>query len=247
VVVPKPGTFWMGDGEERRKEVSRSFAIAAKEVTVAQFCKFRKGHPVSKEYAPSDECPVNSVSWHEAAAYCNWLSMEEGIPKDQWCYEMDEEGPGGRVLKMAPDYLQRTGYRLPTEAEWEYACRAGSETKCSFGGLHDLLGNYAWFEGNSGGKTHPVGTLRPNDLGLFDILGNAIEWCQDRAFARRDKYSKDIEDEQDIISIDFRDFRVLRGGSFGYLVTSVRSAFRDARATEDRIIDVGFRPARTFP
>ena len=137
------------------------------------------------------------VSWYDAAAYCNWLSEQEGIPKEQWCYEPNKDGKYAEGMKMAPNYLKRTGYRLPTEAEWEYACRAGSEAGYSMGESEDLLGKYGWFQQNSLGKSHPVGSLKSNDLGLFDMHGNAWEWCQDayKAYGKGEdgKSSEDIE------------------------------------------------------
>ena len=89
-----------------------------------QFLEFRKEHEYVKRYAPSSDCPVNMVTWYEAVAYCNWLSEHEGIPKEEWCYLPSSSGKYEAGMKMASNYLQRTGYRLPTDAEWEYACRA---------------------------------------------------------------------------------------------------------------------------
>jgi hypothetical protein len=180
MIIPKPGVFWMGEGKERhRRRIGRSFAIASKEVTVRQFLRFRQSHRYDKQYAPSRDCPVTMVTWYEAAEYCNWLSKQEGIPKEQWCYLPNEAGKYAAGMKMAANYLQRTGYRLPTEAEWEYACRAGAETGYSFGEPEDLLGKYAWYIRNALSKSHPAGRLRPNDQGLFDMHGNAWEWTQD--------------------------------------------------------------------
>src|SRR5262249_22205987 len=151
------------------------------EVTVAEFLRFRKEHHYYKpSSAPTPDCPVNEVTWYDAAAYCNWLSEKEGIEEDQWCYLPNEKKKYAEGMKLAPDYLKRTGYRLPTEAEWEYACRAGSETDWSHGEAEDLLSKYAWYASNAQNKTHPTGSLRPNDLGLFDLHGDVWEWCQDK-------------------------------------------------------------------
>ena len=241
VVVPKPGEFWMGEGKERhRQQIGRSFAIASKEVTVDQFLRFRKDHEYVKEYAPTGDCPVNMVSWYDAAAYCNWLSEQEGIPKEQWCYVPNEEGKYAEGMKMAPNYLQRTGYRLPTEAEWEYACRAGAETGYSFGESEDLLGKYAWFDANSLSRSHPVGSLKPNDLGLFDMHGNAWEWCQDAYEAVGAGGGKTTEDIRD------NNKRVFRGGSFDHHAANERSAYRGWSLPAAHDDDVCFRPARTL-
>src|ERR1700732_7075 len=97
------------------------------------------------------------VTWYDAAAYCNWLSEQQGIPKEQWCYVPNKEGKYAAGMKMAANYLKRTAYRLPTEGEWEYACGAGAETAFSFGEADDLLGKYAWWSANSLSKSHPVG------------------------------------------------------------------------------------------
>ena len=83
-------------------------------------------------------------------------------------------------MKTVPDFLDRSGYRLPTEAEWEYACRSGAVTSRYYGGSVELLGQYAWYNQNSKDRAWPCGLVKPNDLGLFDMLGNVYEWCQEQ-------------------------------------------------------------------
>jgi formylglycine-generating enzyme required for sulfatase activity len=121
---------------------------------------------------------MNGMNWYEAAAYCDWLSEEEGLPK---CYLPNQSGSYGEGMTIPADFLKRTGYRLPTEAEWEYACRSGTITSRYYGFSTDLLGKHAWYRGNSQEHAHPGGSLLPNELGLFDMLGNVWEWVQDRA------------------------------------------------------------------
>jgi len=263
VVIPGPVEFLMGsppseagrtggpEGQielQHKKRIGRSFAMAAKEVTVEQFLRFRQGHSYNKQYAPTADCPINAVMWYEAAAYCNWLSQQEGIPQEQWCYEPNDKNEFAEGMKPKPNYLGLEGYRLPSEAEWEFACRAGAVTSRCYGESEDLLGKYAWLTKNSQNRWMvPGGTLKPNDLGLFDMLGNTLEWCQEQftyyspvpgGGASEDKeYKEDIKSNLS---------RVLRGGLFDYQAVVVRSALRDWNLPSIRLDYVGFRPARTF-
>src|SRR5262249_37344418 len=109
------------------------------------------------------------------------LSRKEGLPQDQWCYLPNKSGRLADGMQLAPNYLQRTGYRLPTEAEWEYACRVGAVTSRYYGESEELLEKYAWYVKNSAQRTWPVGILKPNDFGLFDMHGQVEVWCQDEA------------------------------------------------------------------
>src|SRR5262249_42010973 len=138
-------------------------------------------------------------------------------------------------------------YRLPTEAEWEYACRAVAVTSRYYGQSEELLGKYAWYLQNAKERTWPVGGKKPNDWGLFDMHGNVLNWCQERSASYpRGEEGKVFDDMEDSLNIDSQERRLLRGGSFTYLRVDVRSAHRDGVAPADRNDFIGFRPARTL-
>lgn len=260
VVIPGPVEFELGtpateagraggpkDPTEmlHKKRIGRSFTIAAKEVTLAEFRKFRPEHRYYEQYAPTEDCPVSNLSWYDAVAYCNWLSKEEGIPEKEWCYEGNAQGNFAEGMKVRRNYLQRTGYRLPTEAEWEYACRGGAMTSRYYGESEELLGKYAWYTTNSLNRwLLPGGSLKPNDLGLFDMLGNALEWCHDPVLLYASGDDKEFAmDEKDVSNTSSR---AVRGGSFYNLAVVVRCGLRYKYAPADHFFNVGFRPARTF-
>src|SRR5579871_2090932 len=229
-----------------KRRIGQSFAIATHEVTVEQFLRFRKNHRYGKEQAPTSDCPVIGVNWYDAAEYCNWLSAKEKLPTTEWCYEPNPEKHFAAGMRLAPDSWKRTGYRLPTEAEWEYACRAGSLTSRHYGETEELLEKYAWYSKNSlARRTLPVGSLMPNDWGLFDMLGNAAEWTQDPEGEYLDAWGKPTADQQRTITDSFP--RILRGGAFNNVPWLVRSATRFNYVPTNRTNNVGFRLARTLP
>ena len=226
-----------------RERIGRTFALAAKSVTLEQYRQFDDGYQLSAVYTRTADLPVVGTSWHQAAAYCNWLSKEEGIDKDQWCYEIKD----GQVTKLKANYLSLTGYRLPTEAEMEYATRAGAVTARYYGETEDLLPKYAWYTKNSQEKTWPVGSLKPNDLGLFDVQGNVFTWCQESYEAYpAPKDDEAYDDKEDVLSIDTPKSRVLRGGSFLNQASNVRPAYRALNVPTSQSVRYGFRPARTL-
>jgi formylglycine-generating enzyme required for sulfatase activity len=256
VVIPGPVRFVMGspateqgrsmDGElQHKKRIGRTFALAATPVTKEQFLRafpnFGEVILTEAKHYPDPTCPMGAVQWHEAAAYCNWLSEQEGIAKDQWCYEQDEQK---KVTKMKKNYLRLTGYRLPTDAEMEYACRAGAVTSRYYGETEELLGKYAWYGPNSKELTWPVGSKKPNDLGLFDMHGNVGVWCQDRVPNAKEDLV--LEDKEDVVGLVSTTNRIVRGGTFESPARAIRCAFRLGTLPLVRLLGLGFRPARTF-
>ena len=157
------------------RRINRSFAIATTTVTAEQYRTYDPEYGVgfTTDWLRSPDLPAIGMNWFMGALYCNWLSEQEGIPADQYCFSIK-----GQTCKLKKNYLNLNGYRFPTEAEMEYATRSDSVTTRYFGETAELLPHYAWYEGNSQQKFWPVGTRKPNDFGLFDTHGNVFTWCQ---------------------------------------------------------------------
>jgi formylglycine-generating enzyme required for sulfatase activity len=222
------GSFIMGTDDGRpdeapaHKEELEGFWMGKYEVTNAQYRKYKPDHDSKKNDGGSlnaDENPVVFVSWEDAVDFTKWLSAK---------------GQGQ--------------FSLPSEIQWEYACRAGSSSEYFFGDDPDMLENYVWYAENSvagfkllggHGVSHPVGKLKPNAFGLYDMLGNVWEWCIDgydkfAYFKKRENHKSDR-------------YRVLRGGSFLSSSEYLRCATRHWSATGERsrMEDYGFRVVRT--
>jgi formylglycine-generating enzyme required for sulfatase activity len=215
------GEFVMGENTDdkfatdterpaHRVTIPCNFALGSFPVTVGEFRRFHCGHAPGE----TDDLPVVRVSWHEAVAYCEWLTLQSG-----------------------------RSFRLPTEAEWEFACRAGSRTPFAPG--HEISpaqANYFYDENGlriGAGRRTPVGHYAPNAFGIFDLHGNVCEWVAD---AWHPDYHGAPADGR-VWTDAGADRHVIRGGAWDYLPRLLRSAWRDWRPMDCRADNIGFRVA----
>ncbi|MDR3636062.1 MAG: SUMF1/EgtB/PvdO family nonheme iron enzyme [Isosphaeraceae bacterium] len=245
------GRFMMGspDSDEpndrppHEVRITRPFYLAIHEVTQAEWRALMNERPNPSWFARNADGsgrdkvagldtgrhPVEIVSWADAVLFCNRLSVKEGLVP-YYRIEGDKVAvpePGGK------------GYRLPTEAEWEYAVRDGARGNWFFGASPTMLGRYAWFSENSDERTHPVGEKSPNDFGLFDVYGNVAEWCWDWDGPYGAEPQSDPTGPPDGL------YRVIRGGGWNAYRADIGSARRFALQPDERHKDTGFRVART--
>jgi len=266
-----PGTFQMGDptgGDmtwaqpQHSVTLTKGFYMGIYEVTQEQWTAVMTGsdNNAAPSYFTNDadpnevqlKRPVEQVTWFDAIEFCNLLSERAGLTK---VYTINgETRDNGQITAatVTADW-SKSGFRLPTEAEWEYACRAGTSTQWSFGNTDANISNYAWWgydtdsnEGaNANEKTHQVGKKTANPWGLYDMHGNVWEWCWDLY----DDYDATVASQTDpkeplSPTGNYSTVRVLRGGSWLDSAASSRSAYRDCRYPDFGSSIIGFRVVR---
>ena len=256
------GSFNMGsnDGDIDEKPVHMvsvgEFYISPTEVTVGEFRQFvsATGYRTDAEkgdgafvwdgsewgqksdaswknpyVTQTDAHPVTCVSWNDAVAYCNWKSQVEGLMP---CYS----GIGGNITCN----FSANGYRLPTEAEWEYAARGGDNSRGYIYSGSNNVNEVGWYDGNSGMKTHPVGQKKANEMGLYDMTGNVLEWCWD--WYDEDYYSS--SPSRDPYGPPSGSWRVFRGGSWNIGLERLRCTDRIGSGPGYSDYSFGFRCVR---
>lgn len=186
-----------------------------------------------------DDDPAFGINWFDAVSYCRWLTAQVINSQTTQCYDnpatLHKDSQGNPQYDRV--YLERGGFRLPTEAEWEAACRSGTQTAYSFGNDVQRLGRYAWFQDTLNKWSHHAGALRPNLRGLCDIHGNLVEWTHDRYGDYAAVASTDP------VGMKEGSFRVLWGGSWGYAAGGCWSAIRSVSDPWSRGNYLGFRAA----
>jgi formylglycine-generating enzyme required for sulfatase activity len=231
--------------------LTHTWVIADREVTRGQFERFLKATnrpllPID-QWSPTPEHPMVAATWFEAVLYCRWLTREAGMSESDQCYPDPESSDiekttfeDGTVFpKNWTVDVDRFGFRLPLEVEWETACRAGTVTGYSFGFDKKLLPYYGWFKDNEGKMARIGGLLRPNRMGLFDMHGNMLEWCNEWLADYPTQENPDpLKGQPGVV-------RVYRGGAYDLGELRLRTARRDGGRPAGRLADCGLRLVRT--
>jgi formylglycine-generating enzyme required for sulfatase activity len=234
-----PGEFVRKDpasgAKDQRVQLTRSFFLSDRETSVGQFQQFISdaNYPneekpqeewpgAEKLHSPTPDHPVQRVTWYDAALFCNWLSRKEGLTP---CYVRTANASTSQygehdAWRLVAD---AAGYRLPTDEEWEYSCRAGTTTEFPSGNDEEMLRRYAVIQSS---RTAAGGSKLPNGWGLFDMHGNVWEWCTD-GFQK--------------LAVPVR---VVRGGSWNFTAEGRQFSFRDGLPPASRFNYLGFRVAR---
>lgn len=239
MVLVAGGTFPMGLNEVNRKITLSPFELGATPVTQRQYSHIMKSNP-AKLVGP--DRPVECVNWCEALIYCNFLSIKEGMTP---CFSIgnatdltkfDSKSP---LWKRVVCNFTANGYRLPTEAEWEYAARGGKNTDINQFAGGSNISEVAWYGENSNATTHDVSTKKPNGLGLYDMCGNVAEWCWD--------YMGElpIKAMMNPHGSNIGDTHVKRGGSWLDDPQQCTVYFRSASGPVGKSSTLGFRVCRT--
>ncbi len=230
-VFVEGGNFQMGDDEGMydwkpvHSVTVSSFYMSKFEVTQKEWQEVMGSNPSRFK---GDNQPVEQVSWYEAVEFCNKKSLREGLTPS---YNISGKN-------VTCDF-SANGCRLPTEAEWEYAARGGNKSRGYKYSGSDNLDAVAWYDGNSGSKTHAVGQKQANELGLYDLSGNVWEWCWDW----RDDYYYRNSPRKDPKGPPYGSDRIFRGGSFGH---GTRVAYRYCESPTKTGVYFGFRIVRAF-
>jgi formylglycine-generating enzyme required for sulfatase activity/ribosomal protein L40E len=244
------GRFYMGshDSDEylRNNEHPQHKVVIGQNLFIGVYPVTQKQFQELMEYNPSmitdnEECPVEWVTWFSAVEFCNKMSEVESL-QPYYAMKAIRRRSNGAIEGAKVTILGGDGFRLPTEAEWEYACRAGSISPWCFGDQVLDVGIYAWYYDNSTMETHPVGQRKPNSWGLYDMHGNVMEWCYD--WYNEFQYQQCGEEEENPTGPEDGAAKVLRGGAWQFGAEATRCAYRNSSAPEAIAGVIGFRICR---
>jgi formylglycine-generating enzyme required for sulfatase activity len=239
------GTDSSGDATPVHTVTLTGFYMGKYEVTQAQYQAVMGGLPLSLpgSYGVGDNYPVYYISWYEAIEFCNTLSIKEGLSPYYSIDAVNKDPNNSNSYDTMKWTVTRNstanGYRLPTEAQWEYAAKGGNGTpgNYTYSGSN-TIGNVAWYFGNSDNKTHEVGQKAPNSLGIYDMSGNVWEWCWDWA----GEYSSEMQTNP--VGAASGNNRVRRGGGWIIDAAYARSVYRGNADPGYRDFNIGFRLVR---